>query len=151
MSRRRWSALLLSAVLAATVSAGELKLHCWPAGFIPVDVVHIGVVMDIGYWMNLVNPPDTVKLQQLDYCTYEGCLDLKVMCNFNLAMQCTVDPTGAVPGQYTCRMEGSHIISPPGGTARVFVRLENANVSGVWANSKDVQVATLTIRITPWV
>ncbi len=150
MSRRRWSALLLSAVLAATVSGTEFKFHYWPAHFVPVDLIHVGVVMDIGYWIDFVNPPDTVKLQQIDLCTYEGCVDLKVACNFNLSMQCTVSPNGSVPGQYTCRTEGGNL-TPPGGTARVYVRLENANIGSQWAGSKDVQVATLTIRITPWV
>jgi len=141
---------LLSAVLAATVSANELKLHCWPAHFVPVDFAHVSVVMDIGYWVDFVNPPDTVKLQQIDYCSYEGCLDLQVRCNFLMSMQCVINPNGAVAGQYTCRMEGGHI-TPPGGTARVHVRLDNANTNNQLAGSKNVEVATLTIRITPWV
>jgi hypothetical protein len=146
---RRLSALFLSAVLATAASAGEVRYRCWPIHFVPVDLMHIRVVMDVGYWVDLVDCPDVLRLKPIDVRTYEGSVDVKVRCNFNMSMRCEVAPTGAMPGQYRCWMEGGNI-EAPGGTARAFVRLENANIAAQPAGCTDLHVATLTIRITPW-
>jgi hypothetical protein len=146
---RRLSALFLSAVLATAASAGEVRYRCWPIHFVPVDLIHVKVVMDVGYWVDLVECPDVLRLKSINVCTYEGSVDVKVRCNFRMSMRCQVTPTGAIPGQYRCWMEGGDI-EPPGGTARAFVRLENANVAAQLAGRTDVHVATLTIQITPW-
>jgi hypothetical protein len=148
MSRSRLSALSLWALLAATASAGELRIHRWPSHFLPVELMHIRVVMDVGYWIDFVNPPHTIKLEPVDLRTYEGRADLQVVCNFNLSMRCTIAPTGAVPGRYSCWIEGGDI-NAPGGTARLFVRLEHADVAAQWGGSKNVHVATVAVRITP--
>ena len=84
----------------------------------------------------------------MNACTYEGRLDLKVRCNFNLSLTCTITPTGVVDGRYSTFVEGGEL-DPPGGTARVYARLQEANLSTVIGGTKDLQVATVTIQIRP--
>ncbi len=149
MSRRRWFALLVCAVLTVTASATVIRFKDqWPPRFIPTHVGAINVLMDIGYWVDFINFPDTIRLQEVDLRTYQGRLDVELVCNFCLTMECTIAPTGTIPGQYSCWLESDHI-NPPGGTARLFVRLENANLAGYLGGTKDVHVATVTVRITP--
>jgi hypothetical protein len=148
MSRRRLSALGLLMMLAATVSAGDSGVHYWPARFPPEHIAQVRVLMDIGYWLDLVNLPDTIKLRQVDLYTYEGGLDLSVRCNFPLSMRCTIEPNGEVPGQYSCWMDGRDI-DPPAGTAHLGVRLENANTAAQLGGTTNIPVAIVTIRITP--
>ena len=148
MSRRILSALSLLMLLTTAAGATELKVHSWPARFVPKDFAHISVVMDIGYWIDFINAQDTIKLQQVNLHTYEGCLDVKLVCNFDVSLRCVVTPTGAIRGRYSCFVEGGDI-NAPGGTARVCVRLEDANLATRLGGSKDIQVATVTVQITP--
>ena len=148
MSRGRLLVIASVVLLATTVQAGEIKVHNWPAVFVPLEVTSYPVVMDIGYWMEVVNQYDVVKLQQITIHKYEGCIDVKVKTNFNLLLSCTIAPTGAVGGTYTARLTDA-AISPPYGVAKLCVTLENANLTGQPGGSKNVHVATVTIRVVP--
>jgi hypothetical protein len=112
------------------------------------EVAEIPVVVDVGHWIAFTNHDDTIKLQPIDSCTYEGRLDLKVRCNFNLSLSCTITPTGVVDGRYSCFIENGDM-DAPGGTARVYARLQEANLASVIAGTKDLHVATVTIQIRP--
>ncbi len=139
---------LAIALLAATAPAGEIKLHVWPVGFIPQEVTTIPVVMDVGFWMEIVNQNTKIKLQQINIHTYEGCTDLQVRTNFNLTLSASIAPTGAIPGQYSVSIDNPDI-DVPGGIATVCARLTNANLAGKPGGSKNVQVATVTIKVVP--
>jgi hypothetical protein len=148
MSWRRLSALCLLTVMAGSVSAGEVKCLPWPTHFVPVDLTTIPVTMDIGYWVEIVNQSGVVKLLPVDARTYQGRLDLQLRCNFNLTLSCVVASTGAVPGRYTCWFENGNI-NAPRGTARLYVRLENADLTAQAGGLKDIHVATVTVRVVP--
>jgi len=135
-------------LLASTLQAGEIKVHEWPVQFIPLEVTSYPVVMDVGFWMEVVNQFDVIKLQQVTIHKYEGCLDVKVKTNFNLLLSCTIAPTGAVPGIYTATLTDA-AISPPYGVAKLCVKLENANLTNQPGGSKNVHVATVVIRVVP--
>jgi hypothetical protein len=139
---------LALALPAAAVSAGEIKLHVWPTQYIPQEVTTIPVVMDVGFWMEIVNQNTKIKLQQINIHTYEGCTDLEVRTNFNLTLSCSITPTGAIQGQYAAFIDGPNI-NVPGGIATVCARLTNANLSGKPGGTKNVQVATVTIKVVP--
>jgi hypothetical protein len=139
---------LAVALLAATAPAGEIKLHTWPTQFIPQEVTTIPVVMDVGFWMQIVNQNTKIKLVQIDIHTYEGCTDLQVVTNFNLTLSCSITPTGAISGQYSATIDGADI-DVPGGTATVCAKLKNADLSGKPGGTKNVQVATVTIKVVP--
>jgi len=93
--------VLLAAVAA---QAGEIKVHNWPVQYryVPQEVTTIGVVMDVGFWIEIINQDDVIKLEQVSIQKYEGCLDLQVKCNFNLTFTCEIVPTGTIPGTYSC-------------------------------------------------
>ena len=149
MSRGRWFALLLLALWATTAPARTLKpCYYWPARFMPREVVQIPVFLDVGHWIAFTNQEDTIKLEPVNSCTYEGRLDLEVRCNFNLSLSCTITPTGVVDGRYSCFIENGDV-DAPGGTARVYARLQEANLASVVAGTKDLHVATVTIQIRP--
>jgi hypothetical protein len=139
---------LAIALLAAAAPAGEIKLHVWPTTFIPQEVTTIPVVMDVGFWMEIVNQNTKIKLQQINIHTYEGCVDLQVRTNFNLTLSASITPTGAIQGQYSCFIDNPDI-DVPGGIATVCARLNNANLAGKPGGSKNVQVATVTIKVVP--
>ena len=149
MLRGRLLLVTASIVLSATaVPAGEIKLHEWPTQFVPLEVTSFPVVMDIGFWMEVVNQFDVIKLQQITIHKYEGCNEVKVKTNFNLLLSCSIAPTGAVAGTYTARLTDA-AISPPYGVATLCVTLDNANLSSQPGGSKNVHVATVTIRVVP--
>jgi len=148
MVRGRLLVIASVVLLATTLQAGEIKVHTWPAQFIPLEVTSYPVVMDIGFWMEIVNQFDVVKLQQVTIHRYEGCIDVKVKTNFNLMLSCSIIGTGAVGGTYTAILTDA-AISPPYGVARLCVKLDNANLTGQPGGSKNVHVATVTIRVVP--
>ncbi len=139
---------LLVALLAAAAPAGQIKVHQWPTKFIPQEVTSIPVVMDVGYWMEIVNQNVKIKLVQINIHTYEGCVDLKVRTNFNLTMSASITPTGAISGNYSCSIEEPDV-DAPGGDRTVCAKLRNANLSGQPGGSRNVHVATVTIRVVP--
>ena len=148
MSRKRLLALVLLALLPTMTSAGEIGLHCWPIRFAPMEVAQIPVVLDVGYWVNFLNRTSTIKLHPINVRTYEGCLPLRVICNFNLSLRCTITPTGAVPGRYSCSITDGWI-DAPGGTATICARLEDADLIEVYAGTRNVSVATVTVVVAP--
>jgi len=136
------------ALLATASPAGELKHGYWPSSYVPQELVDIPVLMDIGFWVHVLNQDDVIKLRQVSIHEYEGCLDLEVLCNFKLTLSCSITPTDAVEGQYSCSMQGADI-DPPQGIAKVCAQLREANLGSQPGGSRDVQVATVTIRVVP--
>lgn len=148
MSRKRLVIVALLAFLPLAAHAGEIKIHQWPTQFIPQEVASINVVMDVGFWMEIINQYDIIKLQQVNIHTYEGCIDLKVRSNFDLLLSAAIAPTGAVGGTYSCFLDDPYIAAP-GGIATLCAKLQNANLGGQPGGSKNVHVATVTIRVVP--
>jgi hypothetical protein len=141
--------VIASIVLVATAAqAGEIKVHQWPTTFIPMEVASYPVIMDVGFWMEIVNQFEIIKLEQITIHKYQGCVDVKVKTNFNLLLSSKITPTGAVPGTYTASLTNA-AISPPYGVADLCVTLEDANLTGQPGGSKNVHVATVVIRVVP--
>jgi hypothetical protein len=148
MLRGRFLVFASVVLLATVVQAGEIKVHDWPAQFTPLEVTSFPVVMDIGFWMQIVNQYDVIKLEQVTIHKYEGCIDVKVQTNFNLLLSCSITATGAVGGTYTATLQNA-AITPPYGVARLCVTLNNANLTGQPGGTKNVHVATVTIKVVP--
>ncbi len=148
MSRQGWVVLCAVTLLASAVSGGELRYRVWPVNHVPQEIVDIPVLMDVGYWVHISNQDDVIKLQQVSIRRYEGCLDLKVYCNFNLTLSCTVAATGAIGGQYSCSLQGADV-DVPGGITTVCAQLNDADLTGRPGGSTDVHVATVTLRVVP--
>jgi hypothetical protein len=148
MLRARLSIVALVALLAPFAGAGEVKVHQWPTQFVPLEVASFPVVMDVGFWMQITNQGDVIKLHQVTVTRYEGCIDLKVRTNFPLILSCSIAPTGVVPGTYTASIQNASM-SPPSGTTPLCVTLTNANLTGVPGGTTNVHVATVTVRVQP--
>ncbi len=148
--------LIVAAVLmlAGAAQAGEIKLHVWPCQFIAQDLMTIPVTMDIGFWIRVKNQQNyKIKLSQIDIHTYDGCVTIPVECNFNATLSASiakVTTVGDVGGFLSCSVTPANIT--PGTTnVQVCAHLVNANLGAFAGGSKDVQVATVSIKVVPTV
>ncbi len=148
MSRRSLCVGLLAVLCASAAPAGEIKWHVWPCAPVPQEITTIPVLMDIGYWIEIVNQDAVIKLKQVAIHTYEGCTDLHVRTNTDIRLSCSIKSTGAIPGTYSCWIDGADI-NAPGGHANVCARLTDANLAGKPGGTKNVKVALVTIRVVP--
>jgi len=148
MLRARLSIVTLVVLLAPFARAGDIKIHQWPTQFVPVEVASFPVVMDVGFWMQIINQGDVIKLHQVTVTRYEGCIDLRVRTNFPLILSCTIAPTGAIAGTYTASIQNASV-APPSGTSTLCATLTNANLTGVPGGTTNVHVATVTVRVQP--
>ena len=151
MSKKSLFAVVVVVSLAAAAQGGEIKIHEWPCVFIPQEIcgLEIPVVMDVGYWVHVKDQDKLkIKLQQKSIHEYEGCTDMVVETNFNLSMSCTITPTGAVGGKYSCSVNPPDI-DAPGGTTTLCAKLKSANLGDQPGGKKNVKVATIKIWVVP--
>jgi hypothetical protein len=151
MLKRSVVAAAAAALLAAAVQAGEIKTHDWPTTFVPLEITSIPVVMDIGYYIRIKDQDKLrIKLVQdeLDIHKFKGCVDMVVESNFDLVLSASITKTGAVDGDYSVSLDPStaHAGST---TVKVCATLANAVLTGQEAGTKDVQVATVKIKVKP--
>jgi len=150
--------LIVAAVLmlAGAAQAGEIKLHVWPCAWISQDLMTIPVYIDIGYWIRVKSQTNyKIKLNQLDIHTYDGCVTIPVECNFNAVLSTSiakVTTNGDITAGGGVGLSSSvtpSVIAP--GTTNVLVcaHITNANIGQFPGGSKDVQVAVVTLKVTP--
>jgi hypothetical protein len=139
------------ALLAAGVQAGEIKTHNWPTQFIFLEITSIPVVMDIGYYIRIKDQDKLrIKLVQdeQDIHKFKGCTDMVVESNFNLVLSASISKTGAIAGDYSVSLDPS-TANAGSTTVKVCAELKNANLTGQPAGTRDVQVATVKIKVKP--
>jgi hypothetical protein len=139
------------ALLAVGVQAGEIKTHDWPCQFVALEITSIPVVMDIGYYVRIKDQDKLrIKLVQdeQNIHKFKGCTDMVVESNFALVLSASISKTGAIAGDYSVSLDPSTLASG-GGTVKVCATLENAVLTGQPAGTKDVQVATVKIKVKP--
>jgi hypothetical protein len=141
----------LIAILAVGAQAGEIKTHEWPCQFVALEITSIPVVMDVGYYVRIKNQESLrIKLVQdeTDIHKFKGCTNMTVESNFNLALSCSISKTGAIDGSYSCSVDPTNC-NAGSTTVQVCATLTNANLTGQPAGTKDVQVATVKIKVKP--
>jgi len=156
MLKKSLFAVALVALLASMAPAGEIKLNSWPTTYVPTTLTKIPVVMDIGYWVYIADQQNLkIKLVQTSAAgagkhTYEGNTDVKIQCNFDLKLSTSIAGNGAIAGDFASWVTPD-TVSTGGGTVKVYAKLTNANLgtSGLSAGMKDVQVATVTVKVAP--
>ncbi len=149
MLKRSLIAVAAVAVLASIAPAGEIKLHNWPTKFVPQEIATIPVVMDVGFWVRIKDQDKLkIKLNQVSVHEYSGCTNMTVQCNFDLSLSCSIAATGAVGGKYSCSLSPADVAAP-GGTVEVCATLKDANLGDQPGGSKNVNVATVTIKVVP--
>jgi hypothetical protein len=141
-------------MLAGAAQAGEIKLHVWPCAFIAQDFMSIPVTMDIGYWIRVKNQQNyKIKMTQIDIHTYDGCVTIPVECNFNATLSASIQAytvVGNAGGSFSCTINPANVT--PGTTnVQVCAHLNGANLGAFPGGSKDVQVATVYIKVVPTV
>jgi hypothetical protein len=139
------------ALLAVSGQAGEIKTHDWPCTFVALEITSIPVVMDIGYYVKIKDQDKLrIKLVQdeQDIHKFKGCVDMVVESNFALVLSCSINKTGAIAGDYSCSLDPSSV-GAGSNTVKVCATLTNANLTGQPAGTKDVQVATVKIKVKP--
>ena len=149
MLKKSLFAVAAVALLAVAAQAGEIKIHNWPTTFVPQELTDIPVVMDVGYWVSIKDQDKLqIKLTQKSIHTYEGCTDMTVQCNFNISLSCSISKTGAVPGDYGCSVSPTAIDAGTT-TATVCASLNKADLGSTAGGTKNVHVATVTIKVVP--
>jgi len=151
MLKRSVVAAAVAALLAAGVQAGEIKTHSWPTTFVPLEITSIPTVMDIGYYVRIKDQDKLrIKLVQdeLDIHKFKGCVDMVIESNFDLVLSASITKTGAVDGEYSVSLDPS-IANAGSTTVKVCATLKNAVLTGQPAGTKDVQVATVKIKVKP--
>ena len=150
MLKKSLFAVAVVAMLAVMGQAGEIKTHQWPTGgYVPMEITEIPVVMDVGYWVKIKDQDKLkIKLNQNSIHEYEGCDDMKVECNFNVILSCSISANGNVPGKYSCSLSETAINSP-GATIDVCAKLKDADLSKTPGGTNGIQVATVVISVVP--
>jgi len=145
------------ALLTVAAQAGEIKYHNWPTGgFIPQELTTIPVTMDVGYWIRVKDQDKlTIKMSQEDTHTYSGCVDMVVECNFSCTLSFAISaaPLSPVGGDLGYSVGGvvggTADLTKPGGTVHVCASLSNADLKSSTGGAKDVQVATIKVKVVP--
>ena len=157
MLKRSLLAVAVVALLAVGVQAGEIKTHEWPCQFIALEITSIPVVMDIGYYVR-IKDQDKLKIKlvqdEQDIHKFRGCTTMTVESNFALVLEASISKTGAIDGTYAVDMDPAAGTSINGGTVtssqvKVCATLTKAVLTGQQAGTKDVQVATVKIKVKP--
>jgi hypothetical protein len=151
MLKRALVAVTMAALLTVGVQAGEIKTHNWPTTFVALEITSIPVVMDIGYYIRIKDQDKLrIKLVQdeLDIHKFTGCVDMVVESNFNLVLSATISKTGAIAGDYSVSLDPG-TAQAGSTTVKVCATLMNAVLTGQLAGTKDVQVATVKIKVKP--
>jgi hypothetical protein len=135
---------------AMACSAGEIKGHDWPCTFVRQKIpdLEMPVVMDVENVYSFIIGSVTVKLERVAEGTYRGCSPLPVTCTFDLTLACSIEPTGVVPGEYSCSIDPAEI-DAPGAVPTLCAEVTNARLAAAPAGKKSVRVATIRIRVTP--
>jgi hypothetical protein len=150
MLKKSLFVVALVAMLAVMAQAGEIKTHQWPTGgYVPMKITEIPVTMDVGYWVKIVDQDKLkIKLNQDSIHEYQGCTAMKVQCNFNVILSCSITKNGSVPGDYACSISAPAVNSP-GATVDVCATLKKADLSATPGGTNNIQVATVIINVVP--
>jgi hypothetical protein len=146
-------AVVVVALLAAMAPAGEVKSHEWPCEFVPVELMQIPVLMDIGYWIRVKDQGDYhIHLSQESIHVYSGCVKVPVETNTKIELSVSITATGKVGGNYSAEVTENAIMDPPGATAKICAKLTDADLysgGAVKGGQKDVKVATVILKVRP--
>ncbi len=143
-------ALAVTLAMAMACSAQEIKVHDWPCAFsrLTITDLEIPVFMDIEKVYSFFAMPATIRLEEVDEGTYSGCSPLVVMANFDLTVTSSIEPTGVVPGEYSCSIDPPEIIAPLS-TVTVCAEVKNAQLDNLPAGRRLLTVAVIKVRVAP--
>jgi hypothetical protein len=147
--------LIAIAVLAIAMPAfaGKMKIHDpWPTELKKVEVAKIDVIMDVGYWIEIVDQKP-IKVGQdttatNPYATYTGCKKTDVVTNFNVQLILEAAAASTAGGSWSAT--ASQAVLPPGKTnIEICVTGTGVKIEKLIGGSKDVKVAEVTVKVLP--
>jgi hypothetical protein len=152
--------MLKKSLIAVTVLAmcmpafaGQLKIHGnWPCTYVAQEVAKIDVIMDVGYYIQIVKQ-DAIKVTQDTtsndpYHTYAGCASKDVKSNFNAALSVSAAAKSAAGGSWSATVDPATV--PAGTTSVKFcVKGTGVNIDKLVGGAKDVPVAEITVKVMP--
>jgi hypothetical protein len=120
--------------------------------YAPERVCNVPVIIDVGMYVEILDVEDlSIKLQQVEFETYQGCTEIKIKTNFDLQMLCDIKPTGLLPGKYSCWIDNPKVpfdFSERPAVRNVCVKAEEVQILHS-APGLDVHVADVTITVMP--
>jgi hypothetical protein len=120
--------------------------------FTPQKTCVIPVLMDIGTYVEILDIEKlSIKLKQVGFEEFEGCTEIRIRNNFDLELGCLVEPTGLVPGKYSCWIDDKKVpleLSNDFRVRKVCVRAEKVKLLYT-APGIDAHVADVTVTIVP--
>jgi hypothetical protein len=154
MFKRVLIAVVVVAMLSASVQAGHVKQYDWPRIWIYecLDICDIPVYMKIGMYIEILNQSSLkITLQQMEWKKYHGCTTIKIKSNFDAELSCKFVGNGAVPGDYSCSICEPLVPATLSDTvAEREVCVEGKNVEIVHAQpTNKLRVGTVTICVKP--
>jgi len=133
--------------------AGQLKVHePWPCAPIPQEVAKIDVVMDVGYYINIVDQKPIKVVQKADsadpYHTYYGCKTTVVKANFNALLILSAVATSPAGGDWVATADPS-IVGPTVTSTTICVTGTKVNIDKLVGGTKAQKVAEVTVKVLP--
>ena len=133
--------------------AGALKVHePWPCAPIPQEVCKIDVVMDVGYYINIVDQKAITVKQDTSsadpYRTYVGCKKTDVKANFNAQLSLSAAATSLAGGSWSATATPS-IVTPPLTNVEICVKGTGVDIDKLSGGAKGVKVAEVTVKVLP--
>ena len=156
MLKKSLLAVALVALLASMAPAGEIKLTNWPTVWATQDITKIPVLMDIGYWV-LIKDQDKLKIKLTQTSAagagkhrYEGQTNVAIQCNFDMQLSTSISKVGSWAGGLESSVT-PNTLSAGGGTVTVKAVAKDVELGtgGFLGGTKDVQVATVTLKVAP--
>jgi hypothetical protein len=152
MLRKSVIGILLLLLLSPSLQATSRKRIFGRLPYAPERICNIPVIMDVGMYVELLNIEDlSIKLQQVEFETYQGCAEIKIKTNIDLEILCDIKPTGVVPGNYSCWIDNPKVpfdFSDRPAVRNVCVKAEKVQILHV-APGLDVHVADVTLTVMP--
>ena len=152
MLRKNLIGILLLLIIPISMQAKILRGGFGSLSYLPEDRYVIPVVMNIGMYVEILDVQDlSIKLQQVEFDTYEGCTEIRVKSNFDLELLCKIKPTGMVPGEYSCWIDNPKVpldLSENVAVRNVCVKAKKVKILYT-APGSDVHVADVTITVIP--
>lgn len=138
--------------IALPAMAGDAKFHEWPVTFVPQPVTTIDVILDVGYFIHVVDQSPIEVTQntsaQDPFTTYVGCKTTDVTTNFPAELSGSVSPTSAAGGNWSASFAPSDI-SPGTTSVEICVSGSKVQIVNLVGGAKNVKVAELTVMVAP--
>jgi hypothetical protein len=151
LKKSLFAVAMLAVVMPAF--AGQLKIHePWPCSLIPQEVAKIDVVMDVGYYIQIVDQGPLPVVQDTSsndpYHTYTGCKTTDVKTNFVAQLILSAAPASLANGSWSATATPS-VVNPPVTNVEICVTGTGVNIDQLVGGTKGVKVAEVTVKVLP--